>query len=99
MATLISGIFSKVDIIILIRYTREGWILHSGLLLQFQYSIGYKQKIPLRHEVVGGFFRINVFELLVIESQINVHGASYGATYHGVVTDAQEAHHLNVSGY
>ena len=32
----------------------------------------------------------------MIESQINVDGASYGATYHGVVADAEEAHHLYV---
>ena len=27
-----------------------------------------------------------------------VDGASHGATYHGVVADAEEAHHLNVRG-
>ena len=35
----------------------------------------------------------------MIESQINIHGASYGAAYHGVVADAEEAHHLYVSRY
>ena len=26
-----------------------------------------------------------------------IYGTSYGATYHGVVTDAEEAHHLGTS--
>ena len=33
--------------------------------------------------------RINYHKcLLVIQNQVNVYGASYGATYHGIVTDA-----------
>ena len=35
--------------------------------------------------------------LLLVECLSYVNGASYGATYHGVVTDAEEAHHLYVS--
>lgn len=35
--------------------------------------------------------------LFLIERQVNVHGASYRATNHRVVTNAEEAHHLNVS--
>ena len=34
---------------------------------------------------------------LLVECLSYVNGASYGATYHGVVTDAEEAHHLYVS--
>ena len=37
--------------------------------------------------------------LLLAQSQCYVYGAGYGATYHGVVTDTQEAHHLYVCGY
>ncbi len=34
--------------------------------------------------------------LLLVESEVNVYCASYRATYHWVVTDTEEAHHLNV---
>ena len=34
---------------------------------------------------------------LLVECLSYVNGASYGATYHGVVTDTEEAHHLYVS--
>ena len=37
--------------------------------------------------------------LLLVECLSYVNGASYGASYHGVVTDAEEAHHLYVSRY
>ena len=36
---------------------------------------------------------------LLAQSEGYVYGAGYGATYHGVVTDTQEAHHLYVCGY
>ena len=35
--------------------------------------------------------------LLLIKCSSNVNGASYSTTYHWVVTDAEESHHLNVS--
>ena len=35
--------------------------------------------------------------LLLVQSEVNLYGASYGAAYHGVVTDAEEAHHFYVS--
>ena len=35
--------------------------------------------------------------LFLVERQVNVHGASHRAAHHRVVTDAEEAHHLNVS--
>ena len=35
----------------------------------------------------------------MIQSEVYVYCASYGATYHGVVADTQEAHHLYVSGH
>ena len=35
--------------------------------------------------------------LLLIKCSSNVHGSSYSTTYHRVVTDAEESHHLNVS--
>ena len=41
----------------------------------------------------------NLISRLLIQSLSYVNGASYGATYHGVVTDAEEAHHLYVSGH
>ena len=37
--------------------------------------------------------------LLLVQSEVNLYGASYGAAYHGVVTDAEEAHHFYVSGH
>ena len=36
---------------------------------------------------------------LLVECLSYVNGASYGATYHRVVTDTEEAHHLYVSGH
>ena len=33
---------------------------------------------------------------LLIQCQRYIHSASYGATYHWVVTNTEEAHHLNV---
>ena len=33
---------------------------------------------------------------LLAECSSNVNGACNGATYHRVVTDSEEAHHLNV---
>ena len=41
----------------------------------------------------------NLISRLLIQSLSYVNGASYCATYHGVVTDAEEAHHLYVSGH
>ena len=42
---------------------------------------------------------INLIVRLLVECLSYVNGASYGATYHGVVTDTEEAHHLYVSGH
>ena len=36
---------------------------------------------------------------LLVQGSSNIYGASYGATYHGVVTDTEEAHHLYVGRY
>ena len=36
---------------------------------------------------------------LLVQGGSYVYGASYGATYHGVVTDTEEAHHLYVGRY
>ena len=41
----------------------------------------------------------NLISRLLVECLSYVNCASYGATYHGVVTDAEEAHHLYVSRY
>ena len=41
----------------------------------------------------------NLYYRLLVECLSYVNGASYSATYHGVVTDAEEAHHLYVSRY
>ena len=37
--------------------------------------------------------------LLLVEREVNLNSAGYGATYHGVVTDTEEAHHFYVSGH
>ena len=37
--------------------------------------------------------------MLLVEGGGYVDGAGYGATYHGVVADTEEAHHLDVCGY
>ena len=37
--------------------------------------------------------------LLLVQSLSYVYSASYCATYHRVVTDTEEAHHLYVSGH
>ena len=36
---------------------------------------------------------------LLAQSEGYVYGTGYGAPYHGVVSDTQEAHHLDVCGY
>ena len=36
--------------------------------------------------------------LLLVQIQVSLYSASYSTTYHGVVTNTQEAHHLYVSG-
>ena len=36
--------------------------------------------------------------ILLCKCSRNVYRDSYSSTYHGVVTDAEEAHHLNVCG-
>ena len=41
----------------------------------------------------------NLISRLLVECLSYVNGASYCATYHRVVTDAEEAHHLYVSGH
>ena len=35
--------------------------------------------------------------LLLVQGQVNLDGDADSSTHHGVVTDAEEAHHLNVS--
>ena len=55
------------------------------------------KKIPTILRLQG--FHIDKYLKLLIQSLSYVNGASYGATYHGVVTDAEEAHHLYVSRY
>ena len=37
-------------------------------------------------------------QLLLVQIQVGLYSASNSTTYHGVVTNTQEAHHLNVSG-
>ena len=61
------------------------------------------KNLPLPMQVAGGSFfiasniQLACLSLLLVQSQVNIHGASYRATYHGVVANTQEAHHLNVS--
>jgi hypothetical protein len=35
--------------------------------------------------------------LFLVQEEVNLNGASNGATNHRVVTDSEESHHLNVS--
>ena len=44
------------------------------------------------HDVIAGL----TGNLLLVESSSNVNRASNCTTYHRVVTDAEESHHLNV---
>ena len=37
--------------------------------------------------------------LFLVESQVNIHGTCHRASYHGVVANTEEAHHLHVCGY
>ena len=37
--------------------------------------------------------------LLLVQSQVDGNSDGNGSTYHRVVTNTQEAHHLNVSGH
>ena len=36
--------------------------------------------------------------LLLVQGKVDSHGDGDGCAYHGVVTDAEEAHHLHMSG-
>ena len=44
----------------------------------------------------GEFFACYKRNKLFVESSSNVYSHSYSTTYHRVVTDAEESHHLNV---
>lgn len=45
------------------------------------------------------FIMISSFLLLTVQSEAHFNGDRYRSTYHRVVSDTQEAHHLNVGGY
>ena len=36
--------------------------------------------------------------LFLVQIEVGLNSTSYRATYHRIVTDAEEAHHLNMSG-
>ena len=63
--------------------------------------IGKVRAVPLdtkkRHPRKDVSVNLLNFSRLLIKCSSNVNGASYSATYHRVVTDAEESHHLNVS--
>ena len=44
-----------------------------------------------------GVWLYNLFRLFLVQEQVNLNGASNSTTYHWVVTDSEEAHHLYVS--
>ena len=59
-----------------------------------------RRKLSLRHSLFSAY-EINDFIpriLFLVESQVNIHGTCHRASYHGVVADTQEAHHLHVCG-
>ena len=37
-------------------------------------------------------------ELFLVQCKVNLYGDRYGSTYHWIVTDSEESHHLYVSG-
>ena len=41
--------------------------------------------------------RLEGSPLLLVQCEVDSYGDSHGSTYHWVVTNTQEAHHLNVS--
>ncbi len=41
-------------------------------------------------------FSVLIITRLLVQSLSNVNSASYSTSYHRVVTDSEEAHHLNV---
>ena len=73
----------------------------NDLILEEQKRERLRRKLSLRHSLFS-VCEINDFIpriLFLVESQVNIHGTCHRASYHGVVADTQEAHHLHVCGY
>ena len=71
------------------------------LILEEQKRERLRRKLSLRHSLFS-VCEINDFIpriLFLVESQVNIHGTCHRASYHGVVADTEEAHHLHVCGY
>ena len=49
------------------------------------------------HHFIIGLRESKDSTLLLVQIEVSLYSTSYGATYHRVVADAEEAHHLNVS--
>ena len=62
------------------------------------YPLTYIRNEAIDRTYLNYLMRACASDLLLVEEEVSLYGACYGATYHGVVTDAQEAHHLHVSG-
>lgn len=68
--------------------------------MDYNYEYLLREKIPHNsHKDYGGFLLCKSYcfkQLLLVESEVSLNSASNRATNHRVVTDAEEAHHLNV---
>ena len=62
------------------------------------YPLSYIRNEAIDRTYLNYLIRACASDLLLVEEEVSLYGASYGATYHGVVTDTQEAHHLYVCG-
>ena len=57
------------------------------------------KKTPITSGVTGVREYRCELELLLVQVEVSLNGASYCTTYHGVVTDTEEAHHFYVCGH
>ena len=62
------------------------------------YPLSYIRNEAIDRTYLNYLMRACASDLLLVEEEVSLYGASYGATYHGVVTNTQEAHHLHVCG-
>ena len=63
------------------------------------YPLTYIRNEAIDRTYLNYLMRACASDLLLVEEEVSLYGASYGATYHGVVTNTQEAHHFNMSGH
>ena len=62
------------------------------------YPLTYIRNEAIDRTYLNYLMRACASDLFLVEEEVSLYGASYGATYHGVVTNTQEAHHLHVCG-